>query len=87
MGRLLDQAVGGTDAATQKAIFRVLLDVEGRVRDVVLKRSSGARGIDGRGFAKLLSMKLPPAGSQCQECASLARISVYRRHMSSEQSQ
>ncbi|WP_155741428.1 energy transducer TonB [Burkholderia territorii] len=59
LDRLLDQAVGA-NAVPRKAIFRVLLDDEGRVRDVVLKRSSGNRDVDGRGIAKFFNMKFPP---------------------------
>ncbi len=59
LDRLLDQAVG-TSAASRKAIFRVLLDDQGRVKDVVLKRSSGDPAVDMRGHEKFLNMKFPP---------------------------
>lgn len=55
LDRLLDQAVG-TNAVPRKAILRVLLDDQGRVQDVVLKRSSGDPAVDMRGQEKFLNM-------------------------------
>lgn len=58
LDRLLDRAVG-VNATARKAIFRVLLDDEGRVCDVVLKRSSGDPAVDMRGHAKFSKMTFP----------------------------
>ncbi|MGS0891246.1 energy transducer TonB [Burkholderia stagnalis] len=59
LDRLFDNAqVSG--AGPRKAIFRVLLDDEGRVQDVVLKKSSGNPEVDQRGRAKFMTMRFPP---------------------------
>ncbi|MBN3817233.1 energy transducer TonB [Paraburkholderia sp. Se-20369] len=59
LDRLLDNAhVSG--AGPRKAIFRVLLDDEGRVQDVVLKQSSGNPEIDRQGRSKFMTMRFPP---------------------------
>ncbi|KML07907.1 MULTISPECIES: energy transducer TonB [Burkholderia] len=59
LDKLLDKAHVST-AGQRKAVFRVLLDDEGRVQDVVLKLSSGNPGIDQRGRAKFMNMRFPP---------------------------
>lgn len=59
LDRLLDKAhVSSGDP--RKAVFRVLLDDEGRVQDVVLKQSSGSPEIDQLGRAKFMNMRFPP---------------------------
>jgi hypothetical protein len=59
LDRLLDKA-HVSSAGPHKAIFRVLLDDEGRVQDVVLKQSSGDPEVDKQGRAKFMNMRFPP---------------------------
>ncbi len=62
LDRLLDKAQV-SNGGPRKAVFRVLLDDEGRVQDVVLKQSSGSPEVDQRGRAKFMNMRFPPGRS------------------------
>lgn len=58
LDRLFDKALISS-GGPRKAVFRVLLDDEGRVQDVVLKQSSGNPEVDRQGRAKFITMRFP----------------------------
>jgi TonB family protein len=59
MEKLLSRAVEQDDLS-RKVIVRVLLDDQGRVQDVVLKRSCGHAGDDARAMADVRNMRFAP---------------------------
>jgi hypothetical protein len=60
LDRLLDKAQV-SNAGPRKAVFRALLDDEGRVQDVVMKKSGENSEVDQQGRAKFMNMRFPPS--------------------------
>jgi len=59
---LMDKLLARTvqpDSAKRNAIVRVLLDDEGRVQDVILKRSCGDAVQDARALNEIRNMRFP----------------------------